>query len=390
MIHTGFALLLGIVSQAQPAPPPPTVADETFDRTPAEKYGATTQTAAAVDAALDWLARHQLANGRWSLTGNGPSLKANYSRGAQNENQEAATAMALLAFAGGGHTHKSGKYRQQIDRGIGALVQSQDQVGSFFKGKSADEWMYTQALCTKALCDMYFLTIDAKLRDPCRKAVEFCLYAQSPAGGWRYRPQSDSDTSVTGWMLLALQAAKKAKLPVPQAKLDQVNKYLDLAAQGPAGNGAPRSLLGSRYAYMPGEDVENHVMTAEGLLCRMHLGWKKDDPRLAAGVRYLLDEHPPEWRLRDVYYWYNATQALFHVGGHDWSNWNLKLRDVLVREQEKAGSDQGSWDPLARNWPANREGADTWAMNNAGGRHYVTCFTTYILEIYYTQRIYAE
>jgi hypothetical protein len=366
-----------------------------------EKFGGTRETTESVELALEWLARHQLASGMWSMTGEDPAGKGRYSRGAQSENKEAATAMALLAFLGAGHTNKSGKYAPVVDKAITALMRQQDNTGSFFKAASKDEWMYTQAQCTMALCELYAMTNESKLRDPCKKAVEFCLYSQGLEGGWRYRPQSDSDTSVTGWMVMALQSAKNAKFDVPQENLDKIGKYLDLAAAGPAGLTTRQTtvtvemqkaeqerlltgrVLGSRYAYMAGEDVDNPVMTAEGLLSRMYLGWSQDDPRLVAGVSYLLTQHPPEWRIRDVYYWYYATQTMFHIGGAYWEQWNGMLRDVLVGHQERTGGERGSWDPLTKDWPAKRDGADTWAMNNAGGRLYVTCFSTYVLEVYY-------
>jgi hypothetical protein len=386
------------VLKPSPDSSPPAFAGRGVQRELGEKYGGTEEAAAAVDAALEWLARHQLRSGQWSLDGTDTLGKARYSRGAQRENREAATALALLAFSGAGHTHKAGKYGRQIDMGIRALLKSQDTAGNFYQQKQGtDEWMYTQALSTRALCDLYTLTADVKLREPCRKAVEFCLYAQGREGGWRYRPQSEGDTSVTGWMVLALASAKNAKFTVPQEALDRVGKYLDLAAAGPGGlavrapGGRPagRHLAGSRYAYMPGEDVDNPVMTAEGLLCRMHLGWKQDDPRLNEGVRFLIDQHLPEWRTRDVYYWYHASHAMFHFGGDDWKVWNDQLRDVLVEKQEKIGAEKGSWDPLTPGWPAERDGADTWSMNQAGGRLYVTCLTTYVLQIYGKQPLYA-
>jgi hypothetical protein len=381
MSHAALLLVLGMISQASPPPASKIAIAEPNLQERIAKNGGTKESVAAVDLALEWLAQRQMPTGYWSLAGEDPAGKGSYSRGSRTENHEAATAMALLAFTGAGHTHQAGKYGPQIDRGARALLKSQDAVGNFFKQERADEWMYTQALCTKALCELYALTNDPKLRDPCRKAVQFCLDAQGKEGGWRYRPQSDSDTSVTGWMVSALVSAKKAKLDVPQANLDRIGKYLDLAAAGPVGLVPRRGLPGSRYAYMPGEDVDNSAMTAEGLLCRMHLGWRQDDPRLVEGINYLLDRYPPEWKLRDVYYWHHATQAMFHFGGDSWKSWNELLRDTVVAEQKVAGPERGSWDPLTDGWPAVRDGADTWAMNNVGGRLYVTCFTTYMLEI---------
>ena len=365
------------------------------------QYGGNKETEESVEMALEWLARKQLANGMWCLSGKEGPVKSQYSRGAKDdtENHEAATAMALLAFFGGGYNHREGKYAKAIDTAVKALLRTQNAEGSFFKGQSPEDWLYTHAQCTMALCELFALTGDTNLKTPCEKAVQFIVDAQASEGGWRYRPRQDSDTSVTGWMLLALQSARNAKLRVPQETMDNVGKYLDLAAAGPAGvvtrqtivtleNSKPSSmqaLVGSRYAYMHGEDVDNAAMTAEGLLCRMYLGWANDDPRLQSGMDFLLENHPPTWGKRDVYYWYYATQAMFHFGGEPWKRWNGMLRDQLVANQEKSGGERGSWDPLSKTWPMVKEddGSDTWSMSGRGGRLYVTCFSVYMLEVYY-------
>jgi hypothetical protein len=133
--------------------------------------------------------------------------------------------------------------------------------------------------------------------------------------------------------------------------------------------------LGSKYAYQPGLDYDR-VMTAEGLLCRMYLGWSHDDPRLVTGCELLLD-HLPQWRDRDVYFWYYCTQTMFHMEGKFWKAWNAALRDMLTSRQEKAGPERGSWDPL------DNEGPDLWSLNKHGGRLYVTCFSLFMLEVYY-------
>ena len=55
-------------------------------------------------------------------------------------------------------------------------------------------------------------------------------------------------------------------------------------------------------------------MTAEALLMREYLGWKRTDPRLVAGIEWIT---APENLIdfennRDVYFWYYATQAAHH------------------------------------------------------------------------------
>ena len=65
-----------------------------------------------------------------------------------------------------------------------------------------------------------------RVRQTLEKSVKLILDAQNRAGkealnqgGWRYQPDSiDSDLSVTGWQLIALQAAKDAGVEVPQGE----------------------------------------------------------------------------------------------------------------------------------------------------------------------------
>src|SRR5262249_39810205 len=74
-------------------------------------YGGNKLTEAGVQAGLAFLAKQQRADGSWSLRGP-------YRDGAYNENAEAATAMALLAFQGNGNTHHTGQYKKNVELGI--------------------------------------------------------------------------------------------------------------------------------------------------------------------------------------------------------------------------------------------------------------------------------
>ena len=92
-------------------------------------YGGTALTESAVAEGLNWLQRNQLKDGTWSLTGP-------YGDGSYNENPTAATAMALLAFQGAGHTPKStGPYQKTVTRGCDALLKMQRRDGDFFRGQ---------------------------------------------------------------------------------------------------------------------------------------------------------------------------------------------------------------------------------------------------------------
>jgi hypothetical protein len=255
--------------------------------------------------------------------------------------------------------------------GLKSLLRAQDREGNMFRSLQRDESLYTQAQCTIALCELYGMSKDSEIRNAARLAVDYCLKAQAPEGGWRYTPGNDSDTSVTGWMVMALQSAKMAGLEVPQEAFERVGKYLDSASA----NG------GSLYMYLAGQDPSSwtRAMTAEGLLCRQYLGWDQYDTRLIRGVQKLLDPEDgflPRWEDRDHYYWYYATQLMHHMEGEYWETWNNAYRDMLVKHQETKGIERGSWDPLGKD-------PDLWCQRGQGGRLYATCLSIYTLEVYY-------
>lgn len=317
------------------------------------KYGGTATTQAAVERALEWLKRNQRRDGSWSL-------KGPYANGTHDENPTAATAMALLAFQGDGHTHESGTYKDQVQRGWRALLRMQDADGNFYRGSDDNPRLYSQAQATIAVCEIYAMTQASMFRGPAQKAIDYAVKIQAPEGGWRYRPGVDSDLSVTGWFVMGLQSGLMAGLDVPSPTLERVSRFLD----------SVESYGGSFYRYLPSRPEPSAAMTAEGLLCRQYLGWKRKDPRLRGGADFLL-ENPVNWQQRDVYYWYYATQVLHHLGQPYWDPWNRVMRETLPKYQVLSGPERGSWDPDGDRWGSH------------AGRLYVTCLSTYMLEIYY-------
>src|SRR3989304_5887947 len=96
-------------------------------------------------------------------------------------------------------------------------------------------------MCTIALCELFAMTDDYQYRDAAQKAIDYCVKIQTPEGGWRYPPGVDSDMSVTGWFVVAVQGAGMAALAAPSPTLERVGRFLDSVARDE----------GSRYAYRP-------------------------------------------------------------------------------------------------------------------------------------------
>lgn len=319
-------------------------------------FGGNATTQDAVHRALEWLKRNQRVDGSWNLHGA-------FADGGSSDNSAAATAMALLAFQGDGNTHLTGEYKQVVKKGWDAFLKMQSKEGQFNSpGAPATHQLYTHALGTIAVCELYGMTGDSTFRGPAQRAVEYCVKHQAREGGWRYFPDlQESDTSVSGWFSMALQSARMAKLDVPPNTLENLSHYLDSA----------QAEEGSAYCYRPGSPA-TLSMTAEGLLCREYLGWAHNDPRLVAGVNTLANNTIKlDGYNLDPYYWYYATQVLHHFGGDPWKHWNEIMRQVVPETQIKKGAESGSWDP------ANCK------FGNEGGRLYITCLHTYMLEVYY-------
>ena len=333
------------------------------------------RTEAAIERGLMFLARHQVDDGRWVLSGFNEPVSIN--------SDTAATGLALLCFTGGAYSHREGKYADTVDRGLKFLVANQRENGDLYiemeTYSSGAAWLYSHSIASIALCEAFGMTQDPALKEPAQRAIDFILAAQHPErGGWRYSPRKGTDTSVTGWMLMALYSARLAGLEVPEEAWPKLHNWLELAQAG------PREPHRYRYnPFAPNTPQQGHgreatkTMTAVGLLMRFYAsGWRRDHQDLLRGADYLL-EHPPANGTvarpqRDTYYWYYATQVMFHVGGERWQRWWDPLSTMLRTEQLKDGPLAGSWNPRT---PV----PDRWGPH--AGRHYVTTLNLLSLEV---------
>ncbi len=345
-------------------------------------------TEAAIQNGLEFLARHQAENGGWSLIGfdSDPSL-SQY----QIDSDTAATGLAVLAFQGAGYNHREFKYADQLQRALKWMVDHQQPDGGLYvesdTQSNASAHLYSHAIAALALTEAYGMTQDPELERPAQKALDYIAATQdSQRGGWRYfvDPQRrSSDTSVTGWMMMALKSGRLAGLKVRPSTLSGIEGWLQVAVD---------SKTESQFRYNPyavdgknvdGEDVPrsrgrqiSRSMTAVGLLMRVYSGWSRQDERFLAGAESLLEQLPSDatTTLRDTYYWYYATQVLKHAGGDSWETWNQALHPLLLRTQVKAGEMAGSWHPY-------RPVPDRWGAH--GGRLYVTTLNLLSLEVRY-------
>ena len=332
------------------------------------KEGGTTLTEAAVARGLRWLVSVQNSDGGWSLKNYANHKKPN------NASDIMATSLALLPLLGAGQTHEFGLYKSNVAAGLAWLIKRQKTNGDLRAGFSGQAGMYAHGQASIVLCEAYAMTGDQAFQQPAQNAIQFIESAQHGKGGWRYQPGQPGDTSVFGWQMMALQSAQAPNidLEINASTLKLADYFLDQVS-APASFARRRNKrlpTGSAYAYLPGKSA-TAAMTAEAILCRMYLGWKKDDPRLSVAVKWLIDDHLPSQRSPNLYYWYYGTQVMHHYGGNSWETWNRKMRELLISTQNTRGSNSGSWDPGKFEW------------GTQGGRIYTTALAVCTLEVYY-------
>lgn len=346
----------------------------------AQRSGASTASEQAVERALDWLARHQDADGRWDggtarfedgtamqgdddFTVHCPPGQTCFGECAYWEADTALTGLALLTYLGAGYTHKDGKFATTVGNGLDFLLAQQKPDGDL-RGSSKAVGMYCHAMATLAMCEAYALSLDDRLRDPAQRAVSFLVRGRARDGqAWRYEPAAPvGDTSILGWVVMALKSAREVGLRVP----DQTGVgrgmllWLDRVATG-QDKGLAR--------YQPADPV-TATMTAEAWVCRQFLGVGGPGASSTEAAAYLM-QHESDRGDSNFYYWYYGTLAMYQHGGQPWTRWNGRICDRVVKLQRSSGHQSGSWDP------------DDSIYGARGGRIYCTTLAALTLEVYY-------
>ncbi len=288
----------------------------------------------------------------------------------KRDNHEAATAMALLAFQGAGlHARRrsaSKTFTPVVRRGWNALLKQMDKRRPLLRRKrTGTHQLYTQAQCTIALCELYAMTGDAEYYDAAQKAVDYCVQIQSPKAAGGTNPGSDSDMSVTGWFVMALQSARMARHRSAQP-------------------GVREDRAVSRQRSRGDERVRRRQPLCLSTRRRRHAAAHRRGPVVPAVPR--LAARRPAARTRAS----NTCSPTCPSGTSGTcttgttrrkccTTWKAsrggpgtrRCESCCREHQEKRGRERGSWDPKGDRW------------GDAGGRLYVTCLSIYTLEVYY-------
>jgi hypothetical protein len=336
-----------------------------------------------VDRALMWLARHQVADGGWTFhhhrtkqcngqCGNpGKLVTARY----------AATGLALLPFLGAGYTHQEGPYKSQVKAGLSFLMKAQRADGGLWMPEGK---MYAHGISTLALCEAAAMAMDRgptseagdideqnafnqQLARAAKKAAAYISGAQAADGGWRYKPGQLGDTSVVGWQVMALKAAKDARLTFNPNTRKGVIAYLNRVQTNPVGD-QHYGIVGTEYFYHVGAH-KSRATNAIGMLCRVYMGLPTHHPAVIAATQRISNAGHGSG---DLYFNYYATQLMHQAGGDNWKQWYKSLGGYLKANQAHGGHLEGSW---------YFEGGDHGSGD--GGRLYCTVLSLLCLEEHY-------
>lgn len=342
----------------------------------------------AVLRALRWLAAHQAEDGGWKAEGFPAWCDGKPATGARPDGVGKAsydvgvTGLALCAYLGAGHTNRGdGEFAKVVRKGFAYLKNVQDAEGCFGP-RSNLHYIYNHAIAATAMVEVYGMTLSPVFKGSAQLGLDFVMLARNPYFAWRYgiKP-GENDTSITGWMLLCLESARRIDadaesrglarpLALDEEAFDGIRAWIekmtdpDTGRVGYAVRGSGPARVQEQVDRFPQEKSE--AMTAVGVLARVFLG---EDPATSAPIvqgAALLARTPPAWKPDDgsidLVHWVFGSLALAQVGGATRTAWEKALDEALVAHQRLDGeacSFQGSWDPL-----------DPWGSE--GGRVYST------------------
>lgn len=276
----------------------------------------------AVERGLQFLAKVQQTDGKFPGTYGGSS---------------GIPSLVAMAFLSKGYTPTEGRYAETINRCIDFVLRSQQRNGVINAGSAGSGPMYAHNISTLFLSEVSGMVDPERQKRIARalpRALKVILDAQRipkqerHRGGWRYHPHSDdSDTSCSGWALMALRSAKLNGAAVPDRAIEDAVKYLYR-------NYDPQQ---GCFGYS-GKHNHRESLTGMGLLC-LELCGEHGKPATIKAGDFVLKTHRSLANNHHGYYGnYYAAQGMFQLGGKYWETYADWMYEHYLRNQEEDGS----------------------------------------------------
>ncbi|MEZ6005925.1 MAG: prenyltransferase/squalene oxidase repeat-containing protein [Planctomycetota bacterium] len=289
------------------------------------------------------------------------------------------TALAALAWIGGGSSLTRGPYRENLEKAIDYLLDGQVQEGEA-KGyftQTGDQVSRTHGhgLATLALAQAFTISprgakgarIEAALELACERILE----AQGVDGGWYYSPTAsvEQEGSVTVALMWALRGAKDAGIHIPVEPIDKAVAYV---------RGLQDKSGGFQYSHTR---PQTSVALTAAALSTLHATGIYEGKDVRAGYDYIWRELASRDLARErgsadriafpFYERFYLAQALYqHKDETQFERWAAPLRLDLLRSQEKDGS-----------WSDERLDPSGAVLRNQYGKSYSTAINCLVLSI---------
>ncbi len=243
-------------------------------------------------------------------------------------------ALSALAFMADGNLPGRGRYGEQVSNALDYVLANKSESG-LLAAESTTGPMYGHGFATLFLGEVYGMNPnDSRVRDALVRAIDLILNSQNDEGGWRYNPVPyDADVSVTICEVMALRSARNAGIKIPKDTIDRAVRYVRDCQNADGG---------FRYMRQPGTSA--WPRTAAGVSSLFYAGIYEDDS-IERGLIYLNNNAVlagvggPQSQAHYFYGQYYSTQAMYLAGGAWWEQWWSRVRDELISLQ----SDDGSW-----------------------------------------------
>jgi hypothetical protein len=295
-----------------PVAPLPSIFQRRFDQ-----IGKDSRVHLAVKRTLVWLKGRQAADGSWG--------------GLYGVNKNAMTGLGLLCFLSQGTTFDSPDYGGTAR----AALQFLTSTPAVPKQKK-HPIEYSHPMRTHALCEVYALTNNTKLKDFVIPAVMAIINGQHEGGGWAYGygkgKKAHVDLSVTSWNVQALRIAVATGLQfdgIEQA-MGKATAYVK-RCQDATG----------KFAYLEGSGGKASL-TGAGVYC-LAIGGGGSPREATKGLDWIVGNQANDWKSVNPYaLYYNAHACLqssvMPKGKKYADNWKAGSQRIVIEAQRPDGS----------------------------------------------------
>jgi len=295
------------------------------------KKRASDRTKASVEKGLQWVARTQSKNGRWTAS--------NY--------PAAMTALAGTALLCSGSTTTQGPYAKNIRRAVDYLVDQVRENGLVGDPDRDNRYTYGHGFSMLFLSQVLGEEEDADRRrdlvNVLTKAAQFSGKAQTRSGGWGYVSAKDGNNfdegSTTITQVQGLRGCRNAGIPVSGDVIDRAKKYIYSCKNADGGISYSFKNRGS----------SRPAITAAALAALFNAG-DYDSKHVPEMMKYCKDklyrlnnsQSFGHWHYTYLYY----AQVVYREGGETWRKFRDNLYARIVGEQQNDGQWTGNIGPI--------------------------------------------